>query len=319
MILVTGATGFIGRHVVQQLRVAQLPVRCLLPNYRMNHLPWAVDGENAPEVVEGTILDEEAIFRAVTGVHTIIHLESAMWWGRERNLERIELSGTNRLIAAARSARVGRIIYLSHLGAAPSSAYTLHRIKGQVEDIVRRSGLAYTIIRPGLVFGAEDAFVSHLAMMMRSNMLFFLMPGEGDTVLHPIHIDDLVRAILLSLESVALVDKVIEIGGPEYITFEDMLLTIMRVTGMYRLIFSVPPYFVRLFTALTSRIFPRTLMTPQWLDILATNRTTQLGNIYEYFGFQPRRFEDTLLTYLPQENHFMNLLRYPLRRRPRGV
>lgn len=319
MILVTGATGFIGRHVVQQLMAAHLPVRCLLPEHRTNQLPWDTTSEYAPEIVVGNILDEEAIFRAVTGVHTIIHLESAMWWGRERNLERIEVSGTNRLIAAARSARVGRIIYLSQLGAAPSSAFTLHRIKGQAEDLVRRSGLAFTIIRPGLVFGSGDAFVSHLAMMMSSNFVFFLMPGDGDTVLHPIYIDDLVRAIMLSLESVHVVDKVIEIGGPEYITFEDMLLTIMRVTGKYRLIFSVPPYFVRLYSALTSRIFPRTLMTPQWLDILATNRTTQLGNIYEQFGFQPRRFEDTLVTYLPQEKHLMKLLRYPLRRRPRGV
>jgi uncharacterized protein YbjT (DUF2867 family) len=319
MILVTGATGFIGRHIVQQLLADNLPVRCLLTESRAQRLPWDMESANAPEVIIGTILDEEAIFRAVTGVHTIIHLENAMWWGRERNLERIELSGTRNLITAARSARVGRIIYLSHLGAAPSSAYTLHRIKGQAEEIIRNSGLAYTILRSGIVFGEGDAFINHIAMMFSSNPLYFLMPGQGEIALHPIYIADLVKCVKLSLESINSVDATIEVGGIEYITFEDLLLTIMRVTGMPRLIIPVPPYALRFVTGLLGGIFRRTLMSPQWIDILATNRTTALGNVYDHFGFRPRRIEDTILTYLPQKNHLLDLVRYTFRRRPSGI
>jgi NADH dehydrogenase len=318
MILVTGAIGFIGRHVVQQLLSQGLPVRVLLPENYRRRLPWS-DAELLPETVEGSILDEEALYRAVTGVHTIIHLANAQWWGRERNLERIELAGTRHLLSMARSARVGRIIYLSHLGASSASAYTLHRIKGQVEDVIRNSGLAYTILRSGIVFGEEDAFINHIAMMIVSNPLIYLMPGQGEIALHPIYIDDLVKCILLSLESLNAVDNLLEIGGMEHISFEDLLLTIMRVTGMYRLIIPVPPYLMRLVTSVYSFIFPRSLTTPQWLDILATNRTTRLGNVYNYFGFQPRRIEDTLLTYLPQRNHFLELLRHTFRRRPRSI
>jgi hypothetical protein len=115
------------------------------------------------------------------------------------------------------------------------------------------------------------------------------------------------------------VDNTIEVGGIEHITFEDLLLTVMRVTGMQRLIIPVPPYLMRLITGIYSRIFRRTLMSPQWLDILATNRTTSLGNVYDHFGFRPRRIEDTLLTYLPEKNHFFDLVRYTFRRRPRGI
>ena len=319
MILVTGATGFIGRHTIQRLIDAGLPVRCLLSEYEMRRISWDTDDAHAPEIFEGNILDEEAVFRAMTGVHTVLHLANAQWWGRERDLERVELAGTRNIIASARAARVGRVVILSQPGAAPSSAYTLHRIKGQVEEIVRNGGLAYTIIRSGVVFGQEDAFVNHIAMILRSNPFFFLMPGYGEVVLHPIYIDDLVEAIMRGLENIDVIDRTIDIGGAEYATFHDLVLTIMRVTGMYRPIISVPPYAMRIITGFYNRIFPRSLMTPQWLDILATNRTARLGNTYEYFGFQPRRLEDTLMTYLPQRNHTWNLIRNAFRRRPRGV
>ena len=315
MILVTGATGFIGRHLVSHLLAEGYRVRCLVRPGQADDLHW----EGQPEIVEGHILDDEALFRAVSGVYVIIHLANAQWWGRHRELERIEIAGTRRLVAAARSARVGRIITLSHLGAAPSSAYPLLQVKGVVEEIIRDSGLAYTIIRSGVVFGEEDAFVNHIAMTLRVNPLFFLMPGRGEVVLHPIYIDDLIEALSISLKKVDLVDSVLEIGGPEYITVEDMIRTVMRVARMPRLIIPVPPYLLRWTTAIYSRIMPRALMTPQWLDLLATNRTAQLGNIYNYFGIHPRRFEDTLLTYMRGRNYWRPLVRNTLRRRPRGI
>lgn len=315
MILVTGATGFIGRHLVNQLMADGRRIRCLLPEDKLNNLPW----ENPPEIIVGNLLDEEVLFKAVTGVHTIIHLQSGQWWGRPRDLERIELVGTRNLITAARSTRVGRIITISQLGASSSSAYTLLRIKGMVEELIRSSGLAYTIIRSGIVFGEDDAFVNHIAMILRANPVLFLMPGQGEVVLHPIYIDDLIAAITRSLELIDVVDTTIDVGGPEYITVEDLIHTVMRVSNTYRLVLPVPPYVMRWMAAVYSRILRRSLVTAQWLDILATNRTAPLGNAYNYFGIHPRRFEDTLLTYMPGKRYWWPMLRYTLRRRPKGI
>lgn len=320
MILVTGATGFVGRHLVRALLAQGLPVRCLLPENRARRLPWnAENAEQIPDLVLGNVLDDEALYQAVTGVHTIIHLESAQWWGNERNLERIELAGTRNLVSVARAARVGRIITLGQPGASPSSAYVLHRIKGQVEEIIRNSGLAYTIIRSGIIFGEEDAFMNHIAMMLSLNPVINLMPGQGEIALHPIYIDDIVQCLLRSLESLDALDNTIDVGGPEYITYEDLLLTIMRITGNRRLIIPVPPYALRLLTRIYAFIFPRSLMSPQWLDILATNRTTQLGNVFTYFGFRPRRIEDTLLTYMKKRHYLLRGIATIFRRRPRSL
>ena len=313
MILVTGATGFIGRHLVEWLLAENYPVRCLIPEHKSHHLPW----EREPEIVIGSILDEEALFRAATGAHVVIHLENAQWWGRPRDLERVELIGTRNLITAARAARVGRIITLSHLGASPAAAYPLLRYKGLVEDALRASGLAYTVIRSGLVYGEDDAFINHLAMQLTVSPGIFLMPGRGEVVLHPIYIDDVIAAILGSLEALDTVDNVIEIGGAEYITLEDLIRTVMRVSGIYRTVIGVPPYVLRWITGISGRIMPRSLITPQWLDILATNRTARLGNTFQYYGIHPRRIEDTLLTYMRGRRYGLSLLRYSLRRRPR--
>ncbi len=225
-------------------------MRCLITPGETDALPW----EDGPELVEGTLLDEDVLFKAVTGVHVIFHLANAQWWGRPRELERIELVGTRNLIVAARAARVGRIISLSHLGAAPSSAYPLLQIKGLVEETIRDSGLAYTIIRSALVFGEDDSFLNHIAMTLRANPVFFLMPGRGEVVLQPIYIDDLIEVLLRSLERLEVVDTLVEIGGPEYITLQDLIRTIMRVTRMSRLIIPVPPYILRWTSAIYSRI-----------------------------------------------------------------
>ena len=319
MILITGATGLVGRRLVQRMMKEALPTRCLLMERQLRRLPWDTGNPYAPEVVIGTVTDEEAFFRAVTGCHAVIHLENAMWWGRRRDLEQVELAGARALAAVARAARVGRIITLSQLGAAPSSAYTLHRVKGEVEYILRNSGVAFTIIRSGIVYSSEDAFINHIASMLRINPAFFLMPGSGETVLHPIYIDDLVEAIYRSLNLIRLVDTTVEIGGAEYMSLHDLMRTIMRVTGMRRILVSLPPYLLRWITHIYSRLLPRSLMTSQWLDILAANRTAPLGNTYDYFGFQPQRFEETLLTYLPQGRHFAVALRGTFRRRPRAA
>ncbi len=313
MILITGGTGFIGRHLVTELMAQGRPVRLLLNEARAARLPWP----DPPEVVVGSILDEEALFRATTGVHAIIHLENALWWGRARDLERIELAGTRALITAARSARVGRIVTLSQLGATPASAYPLLRIKGQVEEAVRNSGLAYTILRPGLVFGDDDAFFNHLAMLLRANPFVFFVPGGGDVVLHPLYIGDLVKAIIGCLDRLDTVDSIIEFGGPEYITLGDLVSTIQRVSGASRAVIHVPPYLMRWSARLFGLVLRRTMITEQWLDVVAANRTARIGSIYQNFEIRPQRLEDTLLTYMRRRGYSRSLVRYSFRRRPR--
>jgi len=306
MILITGATGMVGRHLVPQLAAAGWSLRVAVEPDRPARVRWP-DGV---EVVRAGLNDSEALHQAMQGVHTVFHLASAQWWGKRRDLDRVDVQGTRQIIAAARAARIGRIIYLSQLGAEPSSAYLLLRTKGQVEGLIRNSGIAYTIMRCGVVFGPEDRFVNGIAMLLRTNPLIFMQPGKGESLLHPLYVLDLVQALENSLERIDLVDATIEIGGAEYVTFNELLRTVMRVTDARRTIINIPPHTLRAMTGFFTRLVPRWPATAQWFDILASNRTAQLGNLYEYCGVRPVRFEDTLLTYMPQRHYLPELVRF---------
>jgi hypothetical protein len=113
-----------------------------------------------------------------------------------------------------------------------------------------------------------------------------------------------------SLEKIDLVDMTIEIGGGEYVTYNEMIRTVMRVSGTKRMILNVPPHFLRNVNRVVSRTARRWPMTPQWHDMLASHRTAKLGNLYDYCGVRPVRFEDTLLTYMPHRHYTRELLRF---------
>jgi len=137
-------------------------------------------------------------------------------------------------------------------------------------------------------------------------------------VLQPIHVDDLVQALTACLERIALVDHLLEIGGPEYISLRDLLRTLMRLWHMPRLLVSVPPWLLRRMAVLYSRVFPRVMMTPQMLDLLAISRVTGLGNAWTNFGVRPRRLEDSLAQW-PRKHGWRQLAENSLRPHPRGI
>ncbi len=319
MILVTGSTGFVGRHLVPELVRAGWPVRVLIqtPPGSNIRLPWP---DLSLEVRQGSLADPDVLSEALHGVHTVFHLASAQWWGRPRDLDRVDVAGTAALIEAARRARIGRLIMMSHLGAAMTSAYPLLRAKGHVESLVEASGVPFTVIRSGILFGEQDRFVNNIAMLLWTNPVFFLQPGEGETLLHPLYIGDLVAALVRTMENLDTVDRVLEIGGAEYITFNEIVRTVMRLTNTRRMIVQVPAYTLRFLTRAARRVFPRWPATHQWFDILAGHRTASLNTIGDLFGIRPARFEDTLLTYMPERRYWLELIRFLFRRRrPRGI
>ncbi|NDJ77789.1 MAG: hypothetical protein GYB65_16185, partial [Chloroflexi bacterium] len=195
-----------------------------------------------------------------------------------------------------------------------SSAYSLLRVKGQVEDLVRNSGIAYTVMRCGVLFGPEDRFVNGVAMLLRANPLLYFQPGQGENLLHPLYVGDLVQALANSLERIDLVDATIEIGGAEYVSYNEMIRTVMRVSNARRIIVGIPPYMLKGVTRNLNRVLPRWPMSNQWFDVLASNRTARLGNLFDYCDVRPVRFEDTLLTYMPQRRYALELIRFVLSR-----
>ncbi|TFG50030.1 MAG: NAD-dependent epimerase/dehydratase family protein [Anaerolineales bacterium] len=121
--------------------------------------------------------------------------------GARGNLLETDIQGTKLLVEAAQESGVERFFYLSHLGADRASAYPIMTAKAIAEDHIQKSSLDYTILRTGIVYGPNDRFTTSLARLIQAIPLVFPLPGQGDTLLQPLWIEDLANILLWSLDN----------------------------------------------------------------------------------------------------------------------
>jgi len=296
MILVTGATGFVGRALVRQLFDSGYPVRTLLrPSPHTPRLPKGVPVEVA---VVG-LGDVRGLRAALRDVDIIIHLAGAEQQGRNANLLATDIHGTQNLAQAAKGAGVKRFIYLSHIGADRASAFPVQKAKGIAEEYIRKSGVPYTIVRSSIIFGPEDHFTTNLASLLRRAPGVFPIPGDGQTRIQPLWVEDLVTCLIWAMENSETINNLYEVGGSEYFTIRQTLESIMQVIGRRRLLISVSPPFLRALVVTLETFIPHFPASSFWIDYYAVHRTCPVDNLPRTFGLMPARYTYRL-NYLAQ-------------------
>jgi NADH dehydrogenase len=309
-VLVTGATGFVGRAVLPKLTQAGHQARILLrPSPASPRLPRGVP----VEVGLSSLNDPRGLRADLLEVEAIIHLASAEGQGSGADLMRHDAEATRTLIEAASGSGVRRILLLSHLGADRASAYPVLQAKALAEEAVRHGTLPYTIVRSAVVFGAEDRFTTSLAMTLALSPGIFLLPSGGRTPLQPLWIDDLATALVWALDEDALTGRTYEIGGPEYLTLRDVVELVMAACRIRRTLVEARPWLLRGLFRAGEAILPRPPFTPFWIDYLASSRTGALDTLPRAFGLVPSRMQDRL-GYLRRRNWFGEWFRYQARR-----
>lgn len=287
MILITGATGFIGRALVRQLSSIGYPLRALIrPSLRTPRLPKGV----SVEVAVVSLADVRGLRAAMRDVDVIFHFASAENQGARGNLSITDMDGTKNLVEAAADAGADRIVYLSHIGAATSSGYPAFKAKGIAEEHIRNGKTPYTILRSSLVYGPEDHFTNNLSRLIRSSIGFFPIPSGGRTVVQPVWVEDLVTCMLWSLEKEETLNKIYELGGSEFFTLQQIVETIMDVTHRRRLLTPLSPITLRALTVFFEGVVPNFPISSFWLDYFAVNRTCAVDSMPRLFGLMPARF-----------------------------
>jgi uncharacterized protein YbjT (DUF2867 family) len=290
MILITGATGFVGRALVRRLAAEHYEVRCLLrPSRREQQLATGIPFSS----VSANLNDLPALRTAMQDVTTVVHLTGEEDLDRGGTM-RTHVEDTANLITAAQEANVRRFVYLSRLGADRASAYTLFRARGEAEAAVRESGLDTTILQASVIYGPEDFSTNVLVMLTKVLPFVLPVPDIGLSRFQPLWITDLTTCILATLDRDDVIGKTIPLGGPEHFTLEQMVAEVLAVAGSRRRLVHVPLSLMQGGITLLDTLLPRTPTPFWWLDLLVVGSSTDLVTIPRHFGFDPACFAQCL-------------------------
>ena len=291
MILVTGGTGFIGQTLTRHLVSIGKQVRILIrPSRKSPKLPVGIP----VEVAVCSIDDERGLVAAMKGIDTIFHLIGTERLSTRADLSGVDIEGTKMIVHAARQANVKRIFYLSHLGADRSSAFALFKAKAIAENHIIHSGIEYTIFRTGPIFGPNDQFTVPLVKFLKLLPGIFLMPGDGNTLIQPLFIEDLIVCLSLSIDLRETKNQLYSIGGAEYLKYQQVVELIMAAKNINKKIIPFPSQYLRIASVIFEQFIPRFPISIFWLDYLISNRTTTLDVLPKVFGLIPSRFANHL-------------------------
>jgi NADH dehydrogenase len=240
-VALAGGSGFIGRAIVRRIVASgKITARVLTRNPENARARLALPGV---EFVRAEIDQPASLEHALRGASTIV--DAIQFDGypvenprRGLNFELVDYGGVVALIDAAKRAGVEQFIYISGAAADENSTHPGFRAKGRAERAIRESGLTYTIFRPSLVYGPEDKVVNGLARALRYAPVFGV-PGTGRQKVQPVLVDDLAACVMLAVSGRGR-NGTYEIGGPDLMTFDEMMQIIMDASGHRRPLFHIP-------------------------------------------------------------------------------
>ncbi len=289
MILVTGASGFLGRNVVKALRTRGEAVRCLV----RSPARAGIVTDYGVELAFGDILDPPSLQMAMRGVDSVVHLVAIIREKGRATFDRINRQGTESVVQAAREAGVGHFVHVSAIGVQENPAYQYLNSKWQGEQEVIRGGVAYTIIRPSILFGPGDEFINTLAGVVRS---FPIVPvaGNGQVRFQPISVEEVGGMVSAVAGNPRFGGRIIEVGGPDHLTYNEILDIIARTHKVRRLKAHLPVPLMKLMTRVMERVLPNPPATSSQLELLSLDNVTDLDSVERAFRMKPRPMEGNI-------------------------
>ena len=246
------------------------------------------------DIVVGELSDPRKLDIALDGVRSVYHLIGGEWKGVRADLTEIEIANIQHVLKSAKNSSVDRIFYLSHFGANRASAYPVLKVKGIVEELIKNSGIDYTIIRSGLVFGPNDNFTIGLAKLISLAPYFVPLPGDGNQLVQPIWIEDLATCLTWALDMDELIGHTIRIGGPEFLSVKDIFELVIKTTGMKKRFLNIQTSLIRVAAVFGEYFLPKLPHSIYWLDYLSSSRTSEFDSVSKIFGLLPARFSQHL-------------------------
>ncbi len=289
-IFISGGTGFVGGHLTRELLNRGHELRLLVHRFGAK-----IEGV---EHIEGDITRLEDFSGAIKGCDAVINLVGIIreFPSRGATFEKLHVQATANMLAAAQKGGVRRYLQMSALGTRPDAVSQYHKTKFRAEELVRASGLEWTIMRPSLIYGPKDAFINMLADQLRTAPVMPVI-GNGLYRLQPIHADDVARCFALALEQKETIRQCYELCGNNRLNYLELLDAVAAAMG------KSAPFKPRAPLGLMKLIIPVMQNIPQFpitsdqLQMLIEENICD-GGWKQTFNFEPFDFKQGIAAYL---------------------
>jgi NADH dehydrogenase len=297
MILVTGASGYVGNNLVRRLVELGKPVRSMVSNPE-KALKRLADIESKIEIVKGDVTRPETLTEWMQGVDAVIHLVAIAIEKGKRTYELINTQGTINVVDAAKAAGVKRFINMCQNGATPDHSSRFLRSKGIAQDYVAKSGLDWTAFRPSVIFGPQDEFANVLARLIQITPVVFPIVGDGKSQFQPVHVRDVVEAFVRSLDDPTTIGHEYGLGGPEILTYEQIVDRVLKALNTSRIKIKVPVPVIRPAVIVMQALLPNPPVTTTLLELLPVPNVIADNALVSKFNITPIPLSPEQLSYM---------------------
>lgn len=237
---ITGGTGFVGRHVAYAVAAEGHKVLLLARGLdrtepRIRRLPRML-------FVQQDLESPAALAHAFAGCSAVVHCAGINRELGNQTYQKVHIDGTRHVVEAAKQAGVTKLVLISFLRARPNCRSGYHESKWGAEEIVRQSGLDYTILKCGVIYGPGDHMLNHLSHAFHTFPVFAFV-GFKDKPMRPNAVEDVARIVKASVLDGVLSRKTVPVMGPEQLTLREAVRRVARVIGRRPLMFPMPVWF----------------------------------------------------------------------------
>ena len=288
-VMVTGATGFLGRRVVEALLDRGKDVRCLVRSPGAE----AMFDQDRVDVHYGSVTDPASLRAAFYDLEEVIHLVAVIQERGGATFYRINVEGTRNVLKAAEDAGVRRFVHMSAIGAQENPAMRYLYSKWVAEQLVFSSGIPYTILRPSLLFGEGDEFMNALAGLIRV-MPIVPVIGNGKNEFQPVSVDDVARCAANAVDNPRLRNRRVEIGGPQRLSYDQVVDEVAFTMSTKRWKLHIPVALMRFPVWLTEKLLSKPPVTKDQLAMLQVPNFPERDTVQGVFRFSPKRIRGNI-------------------------
>ena len=300
-VFITGATGFVGQAIGNQLCLAGHDLTILV-RQAAAPLTCEIAHRWRARTLAGDATRDGLWTSQLEGIDAAVHAVGIISEQGAATFENVHVQGTRRVLAALRQNHVQRLVHISALGTRPDGISRYHQTKWAAEEMVRHSGLNYTILRPSVIYGPQDHFVNRFARMSRFSPTLPVI-GSGLAKLQPISVGAVAVSVAAALRLDKSIGRTLDLCGPEPMSLRTLLEQILGVLGRKRWIVPLPLTIARPMAAFGEWVFPAWLKQPPPLSrdqiiMLQEDNVGDPGPARDLFGFAEPGFREGIARFL---------------------